>query len=337
MKKNHAPTPHDAVFKQFLAHPDTAREFMQLHLPPALLDLCRLDTLKLASGSFLEDDLRPYYSDVLYHLETTSGDGYIHVLIEHQSTADKHMAFRLMRYAIAAMQRHLEAGHDTLPLVIPMLFYAGRRSPYPHSTDWLEEFTDPQVARKLYGNPFPLVDVTVIPDEDIMHHRSLAALTLLQKHIRQRDLADLLDRLVILLQAGYNSGQQRISLLHYLLQAGESRRYGEAFIDELAKRLPQYEEELMTIAQRLEQKGLEKGRFEGLEKGRVEGLEKGRVEGLEKGRFEGLEKGRVEGLEKGRFEGTVKIARAMLRKGMDRATIMEVTGLTEDELRRICP
>lgn len=41
------------------------------------------------------------------------------------------MAFRLMRYATAAMQRHLDAGHKTLPLVIPMLFYHGAKSPYP--------------------------------------------------------------------------------------------------------------------------------------------------------------------------------------------------------------
>jgi predicted transposase YdaD len=33
------------------------------------------------------------------------------------------MAFRLLRYALAAMQRHLDAGHKELPLVIPMLFY----------------------------------------------------------------------------------------------------------------------------------------------------------------------------------------------------------------------
>ncbi len=38
---------------------------------------------------------------------------------EHQSSADRHMAFRLMRYAIAAMQRHLDKGHTQLPLVIP--------------------------------------------------------------------------------------------------------------------------------------------------------------------------------------------------------------------------
>jgi len=39
------------------------------------------------------------------------------------------------------------------------------------------------------------MDVTTIPDEEIMQHRSLAALTLLQKHIHQRDIATLTDRL----------------------------------------------------------------------------------------------------------------------------------------------
>lgn len=125
MSKNRTPTPHDLVFKTFLSRMETARDFITLHLPPALLRLCNLETLRLESGSFIEDDLHPYFSDMLYSLKTACGDGYIHVLIEHQSSPDKHMAFRLMRYAIAAMQRHLEAGNKTLPLVIPILFYQG--------------------------------------------------------------------------------------------------------------------------------------------------------------------------------------------------------------------
>jgi predicted transposase/invertase (TIGR01784 family) len=194
-KKNTTPTPHDATFRQFLTQPDIARDFMQIHLPAELQAICDLSTLKLESGSFVEDDLRQYFSDVLYSLKTTAGDGYVHVLIEHQSSPDKHMAFRLVRYAVAAMQRHLEAGHKKLPLVIPVLFYTGKRSPYPYSTRWLDEFDDPALAGKLYSSAFPLVDVTVIPDDDIAGHRSMAALTLLQKHIHQRDLAELVDRL----------------------------------------------------------------------------------------------------------------------------------------------
>lgn len=292
------PTPHDAAFKQFLTHPDTARDFIQLHMPAELLRLCDLTTLKLESGSFVEEDLRAYFSDVLYSLKTTTGDGYIHVLIEHQSTPDRHMAFRLLRYAVAAMQRHLEAGHNALPLVIPLLFYTGKRSPYPYSTNWLQAFDDPALAGRLYSTDFPLVDVTVIADDDIMQHRRMAALTLLQKHIHQRDLAEQLERLAVLLVTEPITGQQLISLINYLLQAGETSD-AEAFVRTLAQRVPQHGDTLMTIAQQLEQKGLEKG------------------------------------IEKGRKEEALKIARSMLQNGIERSAVIKITGVTEDELAQI--
>lgn len=305
-KKNSTPTPHDATFRQFLSQPDIARNFMELHLPAELRAICDLSTLKLESGSFVEDDLRQYFSDILYSLKTSNGDGYIHVLVEHQSTPDRHMAFRLMRYAVAAMHRHLEAGHKQLPMVIPVLFYTGKRSPYPYSTRWLDEFDDPSLAENLYGSAFPLVDVTVIPDEEIMGHRSMAALTLLQKHIHQRDIATLTDRLATLLMADYLSSPQVTALIHYLLQAGESAD-SEAFVRELAQRVPQHGDALMTIAQQLEQKGIEKG----------------------------IQLGEQRGIEKGRNEGKLEVARTMLQNGIDRNTVMKMTGLSEDELSQI--
>ncbi|WP_411752602.1 Rpn family recombination-promoting nuclease/putative transposase [Serratia sp. (in: enterobacteria)] len=310
MKENSKLNLHDAVFKQFLMHPGTAQDFLEIHLPAELRKICDLSTLKLESGSFVEDDLRQYFSDVLYSLKTTAGDGYIHVLIEHQSTPDQHMAFRLLRYAIAAMQRHLAAGHKKLPLVVPILFYTGKRSPYPYSTNWLQKFDDPELAKKLYGTDFPLVDVTVIPDDEIMNHRSMAALTLLQKNIHQRDIAELTGRLATILLAGYLSSQQVISLVHYLVQAGETAD-AEAFVRELAQRVPEHGDELMTIAQQLEQKGIEKG------------IEKGVQIGVEKGREEGV------------LLGKLDVARSLLKMGMAREAVLEATGLTEDELAQI--
>ncbi|WP_210484802.1 Rpn family recombination-promoting nuclease/putative transposase [Pantoea ananatis] len=310
-KKNSTPTPHDATFRQFLTQPEIARDFMELHLPAELRAVCDLSTLKLESGSFVEDDLRQYFSDVLYSLKTAQGDdGYVHVLIEHQSSPDKHMAFRLLRYAVAAMQRHLEAGHKKLPLVIPVLFYTGKRRPYPYSTRWLDEFTDPALANRLYSTAFPLVDVTIIPDEEIAEHRSMAALTLLQKHIHQRDLAELVDKLVPVLLAGYLSSSQVVSLIHYIVQAGETAD-AEALVRELAHRVPQHGDALMTIAQQLEQKGMEKG--------------------MEKG----IQLGREEGRSEGEREATLKIARTMLQSGLDSETVMKMTGLSEDELALI--
>lgn len=300
MKKTSS-TPHDAVFKQFLTHPDTARDFLELHVPPALLQYCDLNTLKLESGSFIESDLRAYYSDVLYSLRTERGDGYVYVLIEHQSSSDKHMAFRLIRYAIAAMQRHLEAGYDELPLVIPMLFYHGQVTPYPYSMSWLDEFSEPELARQLYAGHFPLVDVTVIPDDEIMQHRRMAILELLQKHVRQRDLVELLEQLVTLLLAGYTTKEQLISLVNYMLLVGKATE-PETLIRELARRAPRHEEELMTIAEYLEQKGFEKGIKQGMEKGR---------------------------------ETVLEIASSMLAEGFERAMVMKLTGLSENDLAQL--
>ncbi|HCL6429860.1 TPA: Rpn family recombination-promoting nuclease/putative transposase [Citrobacter freundii] len=252
MTKMTTSTPHDAVFKQFLYHPDTARDFLDIYLPSTLRELCDLQTLKLESGSFIEDSLRASYSDVLWSLKTNEGDGYIYVVIEHQSSPDAHMAFRLMRYAMAAMQRHLDAGHKTLPLVIPMLFYHGALSPYPFSLCWLDEFDDPIVARQLYSATFPLVDITVIPDDEIMQYRRIALLELMQKHIRKRDLMGLVEQLVSLLATGYANDSQLKTLFNYMMQFGNTPHV-DKFIREVAQRVPQQKESLMTIAEVLQQ------------------------------------------------------------------------------------
>ncbi|EIK1026265.1 Rpn family recombination-promoting nuclease/putative transposase, partial [Salmonella enterica] len=107
---------------------------------------------------------------------------------------------------------------------------------------------------------------------------------------------------------------QVIALIHYLLQAGESAD-SEAFVRELAQRVPQHGDALMTIAQQLEQKGIEKGRLEGIQIGE--------------------EKGRNEGKLEGEREATLKIARTMLKNGLDRTSVMKMTGLTADELEQI--
>ena len=298
-KKSNNPTPHDATFRQFLTQPDTARDFMNIHLPAELLAICDLSTLKLESGSFVEDDLRQYFSDVLYSLKTTAGDGYVHVLIEHQSSPDKHMAFRLIRYAVAAMQRHLDAGHKKLPLVIPVLFYAGKRSPYPYSTRWLDEFDEPQLARQLYTEAFPLVDITIVPDDEIMQHRRIALLELIQKHIRDRDLIGMVDRITTLLVRGFTNDSQLQTLFNYLLQCGDTSRFTR-FIEEIAERSPLQKERLMTIAERLRQEGHQIG------------WQEGKLEGL--------------------HEQAIKIALRMLEQGFDRDQVLAATQLSEADL-----
>lgn len=149
----------------------------------------------------------------------------------------------------------------------------------------------------MYSNTFPLVDVTVIDDNDIMNHRRMAALTLLMKHIRQRDMMELLDSLPRVMVEWISPEQVRI-LIHYMVNAGEAP--APEFMRALAERLPQHEDEMMTIAQQLEQKGIEKG------------------------------------IQLGRQEGKLEVARSLLKMGMPIESVQEATGLSEDDLAQIC-
>ncbi len=119
----------------------------------------------------------------------------------------------------------------------------------------------------------------------------------------------MVDRLAPILLAGYLSSSQVISLVHYIVQAGETSD-AEAFVRELAQRVPQHGDALMTIAQQLEQKGIEKG-FSS-----VNNVVSKRPFRRER-------------------EATLKIARTMLQNCIDRNTVMKMTGLTEDDLAQI--
>ena len=58
-------------------------------------------------------------------------------------------------------------------------------------------------------------------------------------------------------------------------------------------------------------------------------------EGKEEGLAEGMEKGLAEGMEKGMNKRSLEIARKMLANGMDAATVMEITGLSESQLQQL--
>ena len=156
------------------------------------------------------------------------------------------------------MQNHLDAGYKTLPMVVLLLFYHGIESPYPYSLCWLDCFADPKLARQLYASAFPLIDVTVMPDDEIMQHRRMALLELIQKHIRQRDLMGLVEQMACLLSSGYANDRQIKGLFNYILQTGDAVRFND-FIDGVAERSPKHKESLMTIAERLRQEGFQNG------------------------------------------------------------------------------
>ena len=56
-------------------------------------------------------------------------------------------------------------------------------------------------------------------------------------------------------------------------------------------------------------------------------------EGIAEGMKQGIDKGMKQGMEKGMNLRSLEIARKMLAKGLDEASVMDMTGLTAEEIK----
>ena len=73
----------------------------------------------------------------------------------------------------------------------------------------------------------------------------------------------------------------------------------------------------------------------GLEEGRAKGLEEGRAKGIEQGRAEGRAEGRAKGIEEGVVKTQKSIARNMKNLGIPVEQIIQITGLTENDIMEL--
>lgn len=128
------------------------------------------------------------------------------------------------------------------------------------------------------------------------------------KHSRSRDLMMQMDRLVQLIQDSLNEELAQV-LFHYLLNGSEHVTL--TFLQTLAQRLPRHEDNIMTLAEQLKQSG------------REEGIALGLAQGIERGIEQGVERGKLE------------TARNMLNAGIARKMVLELTGLSEDQLKML--
>ena len=210
---------HDGFFKLCLSNSKMAKDFFALYPPQPLQQRYDLNTLTIEQGSFVDPAMEQLHSDILYRIQTKADEdkspAYLYCLVEHQSRPQEHMAFRLLNYCLKVMHSRLEQGDKKLPIVVPILFYHGKTSPYPYSMNWLDEFEDRELAEHAYGHPFKLVDVTVLPDKAILTHKSIAAMEMVQKHIWDRDLAQSLQPITLAMRMAELTVEQVRSLVTY--------------------------------------------------------------------------------------------------------------------------
>ena len=180
---------HDGIFKKSMENPLVVQEFLNDYLPKDVLKTIDSKTIKLEKDSFIEDNLTGSYSDVLLSCKFNKQDGYIMVLLEHQSKPEHFMAFRLLKYMVNICSQYLTKHPEAkqLPVVLPIIVYNGKKK-YNVSRNIWNLFNNPDLAKNLWNNDYPIINVHEIPDEELKEKIWFGILLYFLKHIHDREL-----------------------------------------------------------------------------------------------------------------------------------------------------
>jgi len=118
--------PHDRLFKEIWSDRDVATDFLNRYLPADVRAVIQTDTLEICKDSFIQADLREYFSDLLYRVSIHDRSGYLYLLLEHKSWPPVLTALQLLGYIKGIWELHLKQATLPLPVVIPIVLYHGR-------------------------------------------------------------------------------------------------------------------------------------------------------------------------------------------------------------------
>jgi predicted transposase/invertase (TIGR01784 family) len=260
--------PHDKFFKEVFTRPEIARDFLHNYLPEKVIELLDMSSLSLQKGSFVDQDLRQHFSDLLYRVSLRNGqEAFVYILLEHKSFPEYMVAFQLLRYLVRIWEHELrQDGKKPLTPIVPLVVYHGR-------VRWLVPLTfgalfEGDEALRPYWPEFAyqLCDLSAYNDDEIKGEVTLRALLLLLKHIFDDRLAEQLPAILSLLRtlATQKTGLEFLeTILRYVTQAAEKiteRELAQALAEAFT---PTGGVTMTTLAEKWIEQGLEQGLEQG--------------------------------------------------------------------------
>ncbi len=122
---NEINNPHDAFFKMSFGDIEIAKDFLQNYLPKNVVKAIDLNYLVKENGSYVDEEFQNVQSDLLWKTKINNHAGYIYFLFEHKSYKDKKIIFQLLKYMLKIWEDTYEKSKNTIPIIIPIVIYHG--------------------------------------------------------------------------------------------------------------------------------------------------------------------------------------------------------------------
>ena len=280
----------DAKYKSLFGHPRVRRDLLRGFVSKDLADRLDLDSLETMPTEFVDARLGQQRSDMVWRVNFREGGGelYVVVLTEFQSTVDRDMPLRMVKYTAQIYTKLLEEKRlpgRKLPPVLPVVVYSGE-APWSAPKE-MEEMVAP-VGEEL--QPFQLrqryflLDLRRVGVDDALLDNVLYAQALIEQG-RWVELWPALSRL----QDAIDPKAEE-ALLDLIMELAQQAAEGSGAVDD--KVLAQLKTHRMNgelgamgslLARRMDE-AIDESRVRGLAEGKEQGLAEGKEQGLAEGK-----------------------------------------------------
>ena len=265
---------HDKLFKEILSDKREAIKFMNYYLNLSLVE----DEIEKYEKEFRTGKFNNIEADIVYKIK----DKNVFILIEHQSSVDLKMAYRVKCYKNAIVEeainkKKLKEKNYKIPKVIAIVLYTGRREwqnlLISDIEEKIEEYIEPE-------NEYTLVDSNKFSREELLEDTLMTSKAMLiEKSKNTEELYQNIED-VIKNQKEKNALNkiQLEKLVQYELAETKDEKIIKDFIEKI--RNAKGEDEIMTNASRIINNEMRKQRKAGIEEGKAEGRAIGRIVGI---------------------------------------------------------
>ena len=287
---------HDKIFKIILSNKQEAEKCMNKVLKINYKIMA--EKLELYNKEYITTKFEKMESDIVYKIAEKN----TYIIIEHQSTVDRLMPYRIFQYTAELLREVIEKDkvkniNYLQPRIIAIVLYTGNRKRNIQNIDDLQA---PLEGYKKIKPPYILVDINKFSKRELLEDDlMITKAMLIEKEKSVEGILNSLEQIRKKILANPNKRQMQLfmTIVRYILLSID---------DEETKTLLQAEIE--------EMKGVEEDMLHATM--------------VLNEAFEKREK-------KGRMAGIKEIAKKLLKQNMKIETISEITGLTIEEIEKL--
>ena len=308
---------HDKIIKRVFQRKKEAARFISKVIERKI----KPRDLIVSQNSFVTSELRYREADIVYKIRNKN----VVILIEHQTRVDYRMAYRILNYQIEIMRANEVENprkEDKECLVIPIVLYTGKEK-------WTAKNYIKEIQERLYEEKiikrgeielgtlgyYALVDVNNYTKEELLKEEGiLSKIMLIEKERNTKDLVRTMFEIKEKIQNDKNK-----EVVYTTMELALNKKFGTKVARKIMEKIIGKESGDMLAVEEMVLKENKMLRDEG----RKIGISEGKKIGISEGKLIGID------------EGIIRVAKEMLKNGVDDEYVEKYTHLSKEKIEKL--